>query len=86
MSGKRNTTTNIEESTPPPVAYTISEFCKAHRLSESFYYELRQSGCGPREIVLGSRRLISAEDAAAWRRERAEQPQPKISAKKNKAQ
>jgi hypothetical protein len=31
---------------------------------------LRNSGRGPREMILGTRRVISAEAAADWRRER----------------
>jgi hypothetical protein len=59
-----------------PVAFTIAEFCDAHHISESYYYELRAAGLGPREIQLGTRRIISAEDAAAWRAERALAPVP----------
>jgi hypothetical protein len=55
---------------PPVVAYTIAEFCRAHRFSQAYYYELRASGRGPREMKVGSRRIISAEAAAEWRRER----------------
>ena len=51
----------------PPVAYTIAEFCDAHRISVALYYELKRSGRGPREIHLNTRRVISAEAAAEWR-------------------
>jgi hypothetical protein len=54
----------------PPIAYTIREFCEAHRISQAFFYDLRNSGRGPREMILGTRRVISAEAAADWRRER----------------
>jgi hypothetical protein len=60
----------IEATSPPPVAFSIREFCEAHRISEAFYYDLRNTGRGPREMVLGTRRIISAEAAADWRRER----------------
>jgi hypothetical protein len=60
------------EERAPPVAYSIAEFCKAHRISEAFFYKLRKAGLGPREMALGTRRLISAEAAAEWRRERTE--------------
>jgi hypothetical protein len=55
-----------------PVAFTIAEFCNEHRISVSHYYDLRKEGLGPKEMVLGSRRVISAEAAAEWRRARAE--------------
>jgi hypothetical protein len=56
-----------------PVAFSIVEFCHAHKISVSFYYQLRNQGLGPKEMQLGSRRVISAEAAADWRRARAEQ-------------
>jgi hypothetical protein len=59
-----------------PVAYTVPGFCKAHHFSESYYYELRESGFGPRETKLGTRTIITAESAAEWRRERTETPVP----------
>ena len=51
-----------------PVAFTVKEFCAAHRISVSYYYELKKLGRAPREIMLGTRRIISAEAAAEWRR------------------
>ena len=55
----------------PPVAYTIGEFCYAHRISTAYYYKQRKLGFGPQEMILGRRRIISAEAAADWRRARA---------------
>jgi len=54
----------------PVAAYSITEFCQAHRLSESMYFKLRGQGLGPDEMIVGRRRMISVEAAAAWRRER----------------
>jgi hypothetical protein len=54
----------------PPAAYSIAEFCRAHRISQSMYFKLRGQGLGPREMSVGSRKLISLEAAAAWRRAR----------------
>jgi hypothetical protein len=57
----------------PPVAravYSIREFCRAHGISEAMYFKLKSQGLGPREMEVGSRRFISFEAAAAWRRER----------------
>jgi len=57
----------------PPIltaAYSIREFCEAHRVSESMYFKLRNQGLGPAEMSVGSRRIISFEAAERWRRER----------------
>jgi hypothetical protein len=51
-------------------AYTINEFCQAHGISPAMYYKLKAQGLGPLEMKVGSRRLISFEAAAAWRRAR----------------
>jgi len=53
-----------------PGAYTISSFCVAHDLSESFYHKIKALGLGPKEMRVGRRVLISHESAAAWRAER----------------
>lgn len=47
--------------------YTVDEFCKAHRISRTFFYNLRKSGDGPDIIKIKTRRLISKEAAARWR-------------------
>jgi hypothetical protein len=52
-------------------AYSIPEFCAAHRISQAYYFILKRRGEGPKEMIVGRRRLISHEDAAAWRRARA---------------
>jgi hypothetical protein len=54
----------------PDAAYSIREFCAAHRLSESMYFKLRNQGLGPDEMSIGSRRIISVEAAERWRRAR----------------
>jgi hypothetical protein len=59
------------DARPLPVAYSILEFCKAHRISQAFFYELKRAGLGPREMIVGRRRIISGEAAADWRRARA---------------
>jgi hypothetical protein len=51
----------------PPVCYTIKEFCRAHRLGVSTYYELKKLGLGPREKRIFSRVIITDEAAAEWR-------------------
>ena len=54
----------------PRAAYTIPEFCEAHRISEAFYFKLRNLGKGPREGRALSKCIISMESAAEWRKAR----------------
>jgi hypothetical protein len=54
----------------PPAAFTISSFCVAHDLSESFFHKLKKEGKTPREMRVNGRILISHEAAAEWRRDR----------------
>ena len=51
----------------PTLAFRVSEFCDAHRISRSHYYALKKQGLGPRETALLGVTVITAEDAAAWR-------------------
>jgi hypothetical protein len=55
---------------PPRAAFTIPEFCEAHRFSQAKYYEMKREGWGPAEMSVGRRRLISYEAAERWRRAR----------------
>jgi hypothetical protein len=51
-------------------AHSIDEFCETHGpISRAFYYKLRAAGRGPVEMHVGTRRLISEEAAAEWRRQ-----------------
>jgi hypothetical protein len=53
-------------------SYSIPGFCRAHgNISRATYYEWRKKGLGPRETRIEGRVLISREDAARWREERA---------------
>lgn len=54
----------------PRAAFTIKEFCEAHRLSEAMYYKIRAAGLGPREMRAMRKITISVEAAQQWRRER----------------
>ena len=54
----------------PPVAYSIDEFCAAHRISRAAIYNLWRDGLGPRWLHVGSRRIITVEAAQAWARAR----------------
>jgi predicted DNA-binding transcriptional regulator AlpA len=65
--------TDFAEPAPlptPRLALSIPEFCKAHGISEGFFYKLKKQGEGPREMKVGARTLISFESAAEWRRAR----------------
>ena len=58
---------------PPQLAvaaFTIPEFCTAHRISRTFYYELRKRGLGPDEAELLGKKIITHESAAKWRKQR----------------
>ena len=50
-------------------AYTIDEFCAAHRISRRHFYDLCEKGIGP-DLMKGTRPLVSIEAAARWRVER----------------
>ncbi|MCK1343893.1 hypothetical protein IVB52_10195 [Bradyrhizobium sp. CW11] len=58
------------EARVPRAAFTIKEFCEAHRLSEAMYYKLRNAGLGPREMRAGRRVTVSLEAAIDGRRSR----------------
>jgi hypothetical protein len=49
-------------------ACDISEFCQQHSISKAFLYMLWRRGDGPSYMLVGHKRLISAEAGAAWRR------------------
>jgi hypothetical protein len=51
-------------------AYRIQEFCDAHRISRSKYYEMRAKGLTPAEMDVDGGTRISVEAAARWRAER----------------
>jgi hypothetical protein len=50
-------------------AFTVVEFCSAHRISRAKLYELWRAGRGPKTMNVGCRKLISVEAAAEWRRQ-----------------
>jgi hypothetical protein len=69
--GLTQTTAEVRATGPPEVpraAYTIAEFCQAHRISQSFYFKIRQLGLGPRECRALNKITITDESAAEWRR------------------
>ena len=58
-------------------AYTIREFCDAHRISKSTYYNLRKQDLGPDEARVRDRVIITMEAAARWRKARERATAPK---------
>lgn len=64
VTGRKTTATTPDA---PAAVYTINEFCSAHRISPAMYYILKNDDKGPRELRVGSRRLITFEAAADWR-------------------
>jgi predicted DNA-binding transcriptional regulator AlpA len=55
-------------------AYTVDEFCQAHRFSRSTFYSLLKTGQGPVVMKVSGRLFVSAEAAAAWRRRMEQSP------------
>jgi hypothetical protein len=51
-------------------ALTIAEFCEAYHMSPELYFKLKREGKGPREMALGSKKLISLRSAEQWEIER----------------
>ncbi len=59
-----------------PPAYTVNEFCEAHRIGRSLFYELAKEGRGPAVTKLGNRAVILGEAAREWRRARLNEARP----------
>jgi len=57
-------------------AFGVREFCRRHGVSTGWVYAEWRAGRGPRFFWAGDRRLISAEAAAAWRREQEAEAEP----------
>lgn len=55
-------------------AFTIAEFCEAHRISKEHLHRLWRNGEGPRRMQVGRRVLITAEAAADWRKQLESEP------------
>jgi hypothetical protein len=74
--------TGRKPTTDQALALSIAGFCRAHGISESMYFKVRAQGLGPREMIVGTRKLISQEAASEWRAAReassakAKQPAP----------
>lgn len=50
------------------LAFTIQEFCDAHRICRSTFYNLLEDGKAPRTSKVRGRVLIDREAADEWRR------------------
>jgi len=70
--GKKGKKRKPRDRGAPTHAFSIQEFCDAHRISRSRYFELKKKkqGLTPVEMRVGHRCLISFESAARWRAER----------------
>jgi hypothetical protein len=67
---------HMSEPLADRAAYTVDEFCVAHRISRRKFYDLIEEGIGPRVMRIGTKVLITIEAAAAWRAEREAAAQP----------
>jgi hypothetical protein len=56
-------------------AYSIPEFCAAHRISRALFYLLQKDRSGPTLMRVRGRTLVTAEAAAEWRRRMEQQSQ-----------
>jgi len=72
-SGKQSPASVGERPSEPRVTYTVNQFYAAHNVCRSQLYEYWQQGRGPRFFWNGTRRIITVEAAAAWRRDREEE-------------
>jgi hypothetical protein len=48
-------------------SFSIEEWCALNNVSRTAFYGLLKAGLAPKTMLVGRRRLISAEAAAAWR-------------------
>jgi hypothetical protein len=62
---------NRSTTSPPTatLAFSVDEFCSAHRISRATYYNLQREGRAPASMKVGRRTLIAVESAEAWRRQ-----------------
>ena len=59
----------MQTTTADPLAFSIAEFCKAHKFSRATWYNLDPKN-RPAVMKVNGRNIISRESAAAWRRAR----------------
>ena len=46
--------------------YSIPEWCELRRVCRATYYNRKKLGRAPRSIKIGNKRIITAEEDAAW--------------------
>jgi hypothetical protein len=66
---KETYTMSDQDQGTPFCAFTIDEFVRAHKISRGKFQLMRKAGEGPEILMLGRRRLITVEAAAAWRKQ-----------------
>ena len=71
---------DVNERVDDPPAYSIAEFCDAHRMSVSFYFKMRSLGLGPEENRTLDHVTVSGESAKRWRRKRRQATAQRINA------
>jgi hypothetical protein len=67
-AGRRRRTESRAVTCDEPDAYSVEEFCRKHRISIQVFY--KRPDLMPASFYVGTRRLISVESAARWRRKR----------------
>src|SRR3954471_22316333 len=67
-------------------AYTIPEFCEAHRISRTHFYELQRRGLAPDVAELLGKKIVTHESAAVWRKQRTAASKKKFQAKANQVE
>ena len=50
------------------LAYTVDEFCFAHRMCRATFYNLQKRGAGPKIMKVGGRTRISRTAVDEWHR------------------
>lgn len=61
------TMTKATSNSTPAEAFSIAEFCAAHRISRATFYNLLEDGLAPTLMKIGRRRIISRDAAEKWR-------------------
>jgi predicted DNA-binding transcriptional regulator AlpA len=71
---------NPRQTRAPPerLGYSIPEFCAALGISVAFFYELRKVNTAPRTMILGTRQIISVDEAKRWCAERTAASNPEV--------
>jgi len=60
------------------LGYSIPEFCAALGVSVAFFYTLRKVGTAPRTMILGTRQIITVDEAKRWCAERTAASNPEV--------